>query len=229
MSAVASSLRGVGRLRLPRIDVRVVTGILLVAVSVVGGLRLSVGPAPATRVWVAADDLDAGHVLTRGDLAQAGVRGPASFVAGFEPVSGRPPVGQVLRTAVRAGAPFEAGAFGPVEPAGRELTVPVTPEHALGGALRVGDRVDVLGSFDKGTDAARTLTVARDAVVRGVTRSDGLFGQREGSLTAVTVTVAPDSAVALAFAARNGEIDVVRARGALDVTARARFDADSLR
>ena len=65
-------------------------------------------------------------------------------------------------------------------PAGRDVTIPVTPEHALGGAIRPGDRVDVYATFDKGTDVARTLTVARTATVRGVTRSDGLFGQQRG-------------------------------------------------
>ena len=44
-------------------------------------------------------------------------------------------------------------------------TVPIAPEHALGGALEPGDRVDVLGSFDKGTEAAKTLTVAAGAQV----------------------------------------------------------------
>ena len=109
------------------------------------------------------------------------------------------------------------------------MTIPVTPEHALGGAIRSGDRVDVYATFDKGTDVARTLTVARSATVRGVTRSDGLFGQQEGGVTAITLAVDPDAAIAVAFAARNGELDVVRAHGALAGRGRERFDADSLR
>ena len=67
--------------------------------------------------------------------------------------------------------------------------------------------------FDKGTDVARTLTVARSCDGRGVTRSDGLFGQQEGGVTAITLAVDPDAAIAVAFAARNGELDVVRAHG----------------
>ena len=114
-------------------------------------------------------------------------------------------------------------------PAGREVTIPVTPEHALGGAIRAGDRVDVFATFDKGTDVARTLTVARQATVRGVTRSDGLFGQQEGAISAITLTVDPDAAIAVAFAARNGELDVVRASGTPGGRSRDRFDADSLR
>lgn len=217
------------RLRRPSIDVRVVTGIVLVAVSVVGGLRLARGPAPGTRVFVAAADLDVGHVLTRGDLAEVDVRAPDALVAGLEQANRRAPVGRVLRTPVRAGSAIPVDALGGGLPPGRDVTIPVTPEHALGGEIRTGDRLDVYATFDKGTDVARTLTVARGATVRGVTRSDGLFGQQQSGITAITLAVDPDAAIAVAFAARNGELDVVRARGALDRHARARFDADSLR
>jgi Flp pilus assembly protein CpaB len=151
-----------------------------------------------------------------------------AVIRALERVGSGPPLGRVLVTPLRAGAPLSVSALGPVEAAGRELTVPVAPEHALGGAVRAGDRVDVLATFDKGTDAARTLTVAQDATVRRVTRADGLFGQQEGAVTAVTLSVDPDAAVALAFAARNGDLDIVRASGER-VRARARFDADSLR
>lgn len=229
MSAVPSALPRVSRLRLPTVDLRVVTGVLLVAISIIGGLRLTAAPAPGTVVYAAAADLDAGHVLTRADLTRVEIRGPGSVTRTLERAAGGLPVGRVLRTPLRVGAPIPLDALGDVEPPGRELTVPVTPEHALGGALRSGDRVDVLASFDKGTDAARTLTVARDAAVRSVTRADGLFGQPEGAITAVTVTVVPDAAVALAFAARNGELDIVRTRGAADLRPRSRFDVDSLR
>jgi Flp pilus assembly protein CpaB len=228
MRALAPAVHRIPRVHLPHLDLRVVAGVALVAVSVIGGLRLSSGPAATTRVYVAATDLDAGHVLTRADLAAVGVRGPASVTRTLERVEAGAPVGHVLRTPLRAGAPVPTDALGAAEPPGRDLTVPVTPEHALGGAVRAGDRVDVLATFDKGTDAARTLTVARDATVRQVTRADGLFGQHEGAVTAVTVTVDPDAAVALAFAARNGDLDIVRSRGAR-VRARARFDVDSLR
>lgn len=229
MSAVHPAVHRLSGVRMPVVDLRIVTGVLLVAVSIVGGLRLTADPAPATAVYAAATDLDAGHVLTRADLTAVELRGPESLTRTLERVAAGPPVGRVLRAPVRVGAPIPLDALGAAEPPGRELTVPVTPEHALGGALRAGDRVDVLASFDKGTDAARTLTVARDAAVRSVTRADGLFGQPEGAITAVTVTVVPDAAVALAFAARNGELDIVRTRGAADLRPRSRFDVDSLR
>jgi pilus assembly protein CpaB len=220
---------GLRRLRRPTIDARVVAGIVLVAVSVVGGLQISRGPEPGTRVFVATADLDAGHVLTRGDLTQTDVRAAHDVLAALERVDRGAPVGRTLRTPVRAGAAISVDALGGAVAPGRDVTIPVTPEHALGGAIRPGDRVDVYATFDKGTDVARTLTVARSATVGGVTRSDGLFGQQEGGITAITLAVDPDAAIAVAFAARNGELDVVRAHGALNGRGRERFDADSLR
>ncbi len=220
---------GLRKLRRPTIDARVVIGIVLVAGSVVGGLHISRGPEPGTRVFVAAADLDAGHVLTRTDLSQADVRASREVVSALERVGRGAPLGRMLRTPVRAGAAIPVDALGGAVAPGRDVTIPVTPEHALGGAIRPGDRIDVYATFDKGTDVARTLTVARSATVRGVTRSDGLFGQQEGGVTAITLSVDPDAAIAVAFAARNGELDVVRAHGTSNGRSRERFDADSLR
>ena len=47
-------------------------------------------------------------------------------------------------------------------------------------------------------------------------------------MTALTLEVDPDDAVAVAFAARNAELDVVRASGQLDGKGRDRFDAGDL-
>jgi Flp pilus assembly protein CpaB len=225
MTAVAVAA---GRVR-SRLDTRVVVGVVLVALSIVGGMRLTRSPAPGSAVFVAASDLDPGHVLTRADLATVEVRAPAGVLSNLERVHGPSPVGRVVRTPVPAGAVISAGALGHTLPAGREVTIPVTPEHALGGAIRAGDRVDVYATFDKGTDAARTITVARRAVVQSVTRSDGLFGEHAGAISALTLATDPDAAIGVAFAARNGDLDVVRARGTVPTNGRERFDADTLR
>jgi Flp pilus assembly protein CpaB len=226
---VTTTTLNLRRRRLPTVDARVVAGVVLVAVSVVGGIRLTRGPEAGTPVFVASADLDAGHVLTRGDLTTVEVRAGHGVIAGLERADRGAPLGRVLRTPVRAGAAIAVDALGGAIPAGRDVTIPVTPDHALGGAIQVGDRVDVYVTFDKGTEAARTLTIAHRATVRSVTRSDGLFGQHEGAVSAITLAVDPDAAIGVAFAARNGELDVVRARGALDGHGRERFDADTLR
>ncbi len=223
------ALPSVRRLRLPMVDTRVVTGVVLVAVSVLGGLRLAGSPPPTTRVWTAAASLDEGHVVVAGDLTQADLHGSRGVLAGLIPARGAPPLGRTLRVPVAAGAAVPRDALGAPPPPGREITIPVTAEHALGGAVRPGDRVDILASFDKGTDSARTVTVTRGAAVQGVVRSDGLFGQHEGGLNALTLRVDPDDALAVAFATRNAEIDVVRATGDLDGRGTDRIDVDALR
>ena len=106
--------------------------------------------------------------------------------------------------------------------------MPVTPEHTLGGRVRLGDRVDVLGSFTKSTANARTLTVVHDAEVVEMVRSEGLFGAREGELTALTLSVPPDDAVFLAFAIRNADLDIVRTTGSPG-EGRDSFDGTQLR
>ena len=214
MSAASTSRR---RLRLAAIDARVVGGIVLIGVSIVGGLRLTSGPEAATQVYVAVADLDAGHVLTAGDLTTAELRGTGTVIGGLAR-AGRsgPPLGRTLRVPLRQGGAVSLDAIGAGVAAGREITIPATPEHALGGEVRTGDRVDVFATFDKGTDASRTVTVARSATVHGVVRAEGLFGQHGGTLTALTLDVEPDAAIALAFATRNAELDVVRAHGDLN-------------
>jgi Flp pilus assembly protein CpaB len=88
-----------------------------------------------------------------------------------------------------------------VPPGDRALAVPVDPG---GLALRLGDRVDVLATFDVAgaddtapalpTPAAPTFPVARAALVVGV--GDG----------AVTVAVGPDEVPRVAFALARGTV-----------------------
>ena len=105
--------------------------------------------------------------------------------------------------------------------------MPITPEHALGGAVRVGDRVDVLATFAKGGKDARTLTVVHDAQVVDTVRTKGILGDHAGDLSAVTLSVRPDDAVYLAFALHTAEVDVVRAGGDTS-SARTTFEYSDL-
>lgn len=214
-------------LRLPRLDARLVVGLLLVALSVLGGLRLAATADDTVAVYTATRALPANHVLTPGDLRATRIRATDDVLDGLVSASRRPPVDRVLRFPVTDGGLLARATLGDAASEGREITVPISADHALGGALVAGDRVDVLASFDKGTELAKTLTVARAARVVDVVSSDGLFGQREGELTALTVSVAPDDVVFVAFAIRNGEVDVVRA-GNRSKGVRNRFDISEL-
>jgi Flp pilus assembly protein CpaB len=228
LTAAAPAPRRLVR-RLPRLDTRLVVGLLLVALSVLGGLRLSAGADHRVAVFAAARDLPADHVLEPGDVTSTRVHVPAAVLDGLLRANeGLAPTGQALRFPVEAGDLLTDGALAARRGPGREMTVPIAPEHALGGALEPGDRVDVLASFDKGTEIAKTLTVASRVQVVDVVRADGLFGQSEGDVTAVTLSVRPDDVVLLAFAVRNGEIDLVRSQGRPTPRVRARFDASDI-
>lgn len=220
---------GVRRLtrRLPRVDARLVVGLLLVAAAVLGGLRLAASADRTTAVHTAARDLPAGHVLTATDLSTTRINAAPAVVDRLLEPGDLASTGRVLRFPLRRGELVAGTALGSSAPRGREITIPVGPDHALGGALEPGDRVDVLASFDKGTEAAKTLTVAAGAHVVDVIHEDGLFGQREGELAGLTLAVPRQDVVLVAFAVRNGEIDIIRADGR-DGRGRARFDASDL-
>ena len=135
-----------------------------------------------------------------GDLRRTPVHVESGVLDRLVRADAASPAGKVLRFPIAAGTLVSSSALGSRREPGREITIPITPDHALGGALRVGDRVDVLGSFGKGTEDAKTLTVAQGAQLVDVVRADGLFGQHEGVVNALTLAVAPDDAIFLAFA-----------------------------
>ncbi len=197
-----------------RVEPRLVVGVVLVAVSVAGGLLLAAAGDDTVPVLAAGRDLPANHVVRSGDLRS--VRIGASDAVVRTLVDGDRAgslVGRVLLRPVAAGGLIDRRFVGSSARPEREITVPLTAEHALGGAVRVGERVDVLATFGKGTADARTLTVVSAAEVVATVREEGFLG-RDGKLSALTLAVPPDDVVFLVFASRNGELDVVRATGA---------------
>ncbi len=212
MSALTAVLGGARARRVRRVDGRLVLGLVLVAVSVLGGLTLFAAADHTVAVLAAARDLPAGHVVERGDLRVTRVRTDGNVLASLvrgdraDALVGRVLVEPVARDAL---VPSASVGHGPVD--GREMTVPITPEHALGGAVRVGDRVDVLATFAKGGKDARTLTVVHGAQVVDTVHTKGILGDHAGDLSAVTLSVSSDDAVYLAFARPTPEVDVVRA------------------
>lgn len=206
-----------GRVRGPRrrlrLDPRLVIGVLLVAAAVAGGLRLAATGDDTVPVVVATRDLPSNHRLEPGDVTTVRLAASAAvvdtLVRGDRIAS---LTGRVLSRPVAAGGLLDRRYVGPTARSVREVTVPLSPEHALGGSVRVGEKVDLLASFGKGTADARTLTVASGVEVVATVREEGFLG-RDGKLSALTLSVAPDDVVFVVFAARNGELDVVRATG----------------
>jgi Flp pilus assembly protein CpaB len=113
---------------------------------------------------------------------------------------------------IAAGEPLVHSALSPAAaPDGlRAMSVPVPAEHAVGGELSVGDRVDVINA-----DGPQALYVVRSAEVIGVAPRRGSAGfSSSSSAFYVSIAVDSDTALRLAAAIRAGKVEVVRATGA---------------
>ncbi len=230
MTAVAGLLRRrrVKTVRLRRVDTRLLLGLVLVVVSIGGGLALFRAADHTVPVLAASRDLPAGHVIAPGDVHVARVRVDDKVLRGLVRGDRKASItGQVLLAPVSGNALIGASTVGRERAREREMTVPITSEHALGGSLRVGDRVDVLATFAKGGKDARTLTVAHGAQVVDTVRTKGILGERSGDLSALTLAVNADDAVYLAFASHTAELDVVRSQPS-STPLRSRFDYSNL-
>jgi len=95
---------------------------------------------------------------------------------------------------------------------GREMTVPITAEHAVGGKLVPGDRVDVFATTTSGAGRARTTLVVSSAQILDLVTTSG-FTADETSLVGLTLEIDHDVAADLAFAIRSADIDVAKVRG----------------
>lgn len=93
----------------------------------------------------------------------------------------------------------------------RAMSVPVSADHAAGGELQVGDRVDIISA-----DGPQAVYVVRNAEVIGVAPRRGSAGLSSSSTGAfyVTIAVEAEPALRVASAVRAGKIDVLRTTGA---------------
>ncbi len=126
--------------------------------------------------------------------------------------------GAILTRAVGAGELIAADWISSTESAAsRSMTIPVAPEHAVGGDLRPGDRIDVYATFDPGDIRAKTSLLLRGAEVLEVVTAGGLT-LGEDALVGITVAISPEDSARVAFAVRTAEIDIVRVVGAVGTT-----------
>lgn len=192
---------------------RTVLGLLLFCAAVLGGQRLIERSAATTLVWSAAHDLPQDALLSARDLKPVEIRLPDDLAARYMD-SGISIEGSTITRAVLAGELIHSGWLSDAATGGegRSITLPVTPEHAVGGDLRSGDRVDIYATFDPGDARARTTLLARDVQIIEVVTAGG-FALEEEALVGLTVSVSPDEAARLAFAIRTAELDVVRITG----------------
>lgn len=116
-------------------------------------------------------------------------------------------------SAITAGDPVRRSDLMPADdgPRLRAMSIPVARENAVGGALRVGDLVDVIDVVE-----GRSAFVVAGAQVTKVSAPSTSGGLTRGVERAfyVVVQVSAEQALALAQALADGKVDVVRASGA---------------
>ena len=90
----------------------------------------------------------------------------------------------------------------------RSMSIPVDAEHAVGGELAAGDRIDLIVVDDDGPryvlTNAEVLSGSSSAELGALTSSDFY----------IVVAVDPDQALSVASAIRDGRIEIVRSTGA---------------
>lgn len=197
-------------------NLRTILGLTLFAGALFIGQGILEGAKTTVGVWTAARDLRQDETLGNGALVRAEVKLPPDVAAAYAGAA-EDLEGAVLTRPVVAGEliPRAWIATGAAASAGRSMTIPVTPEHAVGGRLRPGDRVDVYATFDSGDVRARTSVLVRAVEVLDVVETGGLVVGEE-SVVGLTVAVTPSEAARLAFAIRTAELDVALVSGAAD-------------
>jgi hypothetical protein len=211
---------------------RAVLGALLVALAVVGvvATHLSATATPRDRYLVAAAAVPAGTFLgdaamVRTTFRQVAVDLPAELAARAVHVDDAETlVGRRVLAALEPGDLLLASGLAAAgeEPGTSTFTFAVPADAAVGGALTVGDRVDVLATAGTGNDAT-TAYVIRAAPLSSATATGGGLG---GDVLRLTVELARQADVqALAHALATAEVVVVRSPDATSpAPAPYRFD-----
>lgn len=198
---------------------RALAGGFLIAVAVVGVFSAysRATAVPSQTFVVAARTLPAGTELAARDVRTVGIA-----VAQGDDLDER---GLFTDPSVLMGArtlgPIGAGEFiqassvlRRTSPAGTsEISIAIEPDRAVGGHLRPGERVHVLGTFG-GAGDAYTAVVVPTAYVVAVDGVDGTLGSSR-VLTITLAVASGDEALAVAHAVDAGKVTLVRA-GAAD-------------
>jgi len=191
----------------------VLTAIVVILAFVLNLLVLS-DRGSTTLVAVADARLPAGSTfdstLVRLVPIDSSFDGLASLAAGDQ-ISGFE--GWILQRSIPEGSVLSEGdLIAPTEGEGsRSMSLPVAREHASGGALVPGDRVDVISVVD-----GEARFVALDLEVVSVAdQSSGSIGAT--GVYHVVVSVEADEALSLAKALDDGSMELVRSTGASEV------------
>jgi len=197
---------------------RLVAGLVLVAVAVGGGITLW-REAQVTVPYVATTRaISAGHVLEAGDLqlVQARLEGPLAALAvgetGLETL-----VGQTAASSIPAGALVlrpQLGSGPVLGPDDVAVTVPVEAD-AVYPRLRRGDLVAVTATSDRGKPQSLTTTLLERATVYDVALESnrvslgGGDDEDDGRLTNVTLLIPRSEAEDVAHAVVNADLTLL--------------------
>lgn len=164
-----------------------------------------------TEVAVAARDLPAGSPVGASDVRMERLARSSPLVQQLVD-AGWLARGWVTAVPVPSGTPLtRSGLVPPGAPqALRAMSLPVAAERAAGGALRVGDKVDVI---DVASGAA-TFVVRGAPVVDVASADGGSVGSAPRSEFFVVIAVDAEASLRLAAALTDGKVDVVRSTGA---------------
>ena len=201
------------RLRQPSwTDARLVAGVLMVLLAVLGGAAAISAADKSVQVWAVRRPLTAGTTLAKDDLTARRVRLYGADKERYLDVHLGNPAGRVLVRDLGEGELLPKAAVAQQDhPATRVVGIPLTRAHALGGNVHRGDHVDVL-STPKG---GKTYAVLRDAPVTEVSKPSGGFAGGGNDLV-VMVEIAPADVLALASAIQNEEIDLALVQAGSD-------------
>jgi Flp pilus assembly protein CpaB len=188
-------------------------GVLLVAVALAGYWSVYSATTHRTPVLVAAIDLQAGSVVRPSDLRVAELAGDAGTMASLVPERELETVlGRELAAPVPQGAPLARAAVARTAAGPAAFTLVVPALRALGGALRPGDRVTVLATFESGA-GAKARAIARGLRVLTVGESPEGLDRASASIPVTVALSDPSLAAGLALANTEGKIDLLREGG----------------
>jgi len=217
--AAETSGRRLGAVALPRADVRLLAGLALVAIALVGGLSLWRQAQVTLPVVIAAREIAPGQVIERGDLelTQARLEGPLAALAFGEGELGTL-VGSTAVTAIHAGELVIGSDLGSgplIGPDQVAVTVPVRAD-AVYARLRRGDEVAVMATSEEGRPQSLTLALLERATVFEVafeTSRVSLGGSgdsdQNGRLTNVTLLIPRSEAERVAHAVVNAQLTLL--------------------
>lgn len=185
-------------------------GVLLIIVALTGYWSVYSTTTGRTPVLVAAHDLQAGAVLRPSDLRTAELASDAGTMASLVPERELETVlGQELAAPVPEGAPLARASVASGRPKAAAFTLVVPALRALGGALRPGDRVTVLATFDSGA-GGQARAIARGLRVLTVGAAPEGLDRTSASIPVTVALSDPSLAAGLALANTEGKLDLLR-------------------